>query len=137
MFERILVGTDGSESATRAVAKAVELARRDGAELIVVHAHPDPNVGYALASDVSPTLERVKAIMNEIETKLAADINVRTVVRQGDAASVLLDVAEEEKAGLIVVGNKGMTGTRRFLVGSVPNRVSHHAECDVLVVHTT
>lgn len=137
MFERILVGTDGSESATRAVAKAVELARRDGAELIVVHAHPDPNVGYALANDVSPTLERVKAIMNEIETKLAADINVRTVVRQGDAASVLLDVAEEEKAGLIVVGNKGMTGTRRFLVGSVPNRVSHHAECDVLVVHTT
>jgi nucleotide-binding universal stress UspA family protein len=50
---------------------------------------------------------------------------------------VLLDIAEEEGAGLIVVGNKGMAGTRRFLVGSVPNRVSHHATCDVLIVHTT
>lgn len=137
MFEKILVGTDGSESATRAVGRAVEIARQDGAELIVVHAHPDPNVGYALADDESPSLDRAREIVRDIETKHAADINVRTIVREGEAAGVLLDVAEEEKVGLIVVGNRGMAGAKRFLQGSVPNRVSHHAECDVLIVHTT
>ena len=137
MFERILVGTDGSDSATRAVERAVAIAREDGAELIVVHAHPDPNIGYALADDVSPDIERAHAIVRDIENKHAADANVRTIVREGEAAGVLLDVAAEEKVGLIVVGNKGMSGTRRFLQGSVPNRVSHHAECDVLIVHTT
>ena len=137
MFEKILVGTDGSESATRAVARAVEIAKQDSAELVVVHAHGDPNVGYALADETSPSLERATQIVRDTETKRAADIAVRTIVREGDAASVLLDVAEEEKVGLIVVGNKGMSGTRRFLQGSVPNRVSHHARCDVLIVHTT
>ncbi|MEA2452789.1 MAG: hypothetical protein QOG04_1499 [Actinomycetota bacterium] len=136
MFGKILVGTDGSESATRAVGRAVEIAKQDGAELIVVHAHPDPNVGYALADDESPNLDRAREIVHAIENKHAADINVRTIVREGEAAGVLLDVADEEKVGLIVVGNKGMAGARRFLQGSVPNRVSHHAECDVLIVHT-
>jgi nucleotide-binding universal stress UspA family protein len=137
MFDRVLVGTDGSESATRAVARAVEIAKKDGAELVVVHAHGDPNVGYALAGENSPSIERANEIIRETETKHAADIAVRTIVREGEAASVLLDVADEEKVGLIVVGNKGMSGTRRFLQGSVPNRVSHHARCDVLIVHTT
>ncbi len=137
MFEKILVGTDGSDSATRAVARAVAIAKQNGAELVVVHAHGDPNVGYALAGETSPSIERATEIVRDTETKRAADIAVRTIVREGDAASVLLDVAEEEKAGLIVVGNKGMSGTRRFLQGSVPNPVSHHARCDVLFGHTT
>jgi len=137
MFDRILVGTDGSESATKAVARAVEIAKQDGAELVVVHAHGDPNVGYALADDNSPSIERSNRIVRDVEAKHAPDIAVRTIVREGEAASVLLDVAEEERVGLIVVGNKGMAGARRFLQGSVPNRVSHHARCDVLIVHTT
>jgi len=137
MFGKILVGTDGSESATRAVTRATDLARLDGAELIVVHAHPDPNVGYALADEASPEIDRARSIVRDVENKHAADVNVRTIVREGEAAGVILDVAEEEKVDLVVVGNKGMSGTRRFLQGSVPNRVSHHAECDVLIVHTT
>jgi nucleotide-binding universal stress UspA family protein len=62
---------------------------------------------------------------------------VETVARQGDAADAIIDVAEEQAADLIVVGNKGMTGAKRFLLGSVPNRVSHHAPCSVLIVRTT
>ena len=54
----------------------------------------------------------------------------------GDAADAILDVAEEQRADLIVVGNKGMTGAKRFLLGSVPNKVSHHAPCSVLIVRT-
>jgi len=136
MYSKVVVGTDGSESATRAVARAVELARSVGAELIVVHAHADTSVGYGLSSEESPPVDRGKGILDEAESRHAADIAVRTILRKGDAAESLLDVAEEEAADLIIVGNRGMTGARRFL-GSVPNRVSHHATCDVLVVHTT
>ena len=62
---------------------------------------------------------------------------VQTHAREGDPADAILDVAEEVKADLIVVGNKGMTGARRFLLGSVPNKVSHHAPCSVIIVRTT
>ena len=56
---------------------------------------------------------------------------------EGDPAEGILSVAEETKADLIVVGNKGMTGARRFLLGSVPNNISHHAPCSVIIVRTT
>jgi nucleotide-binding universal stress UspA family protein len=62
---------------------------------------------------------------------------VETFARQGDAADAILDVAEEQRTDLIVVGNRGMTGAKRFLLGSVPNKVSHHAPCSVLIVRTT
>src|SRR3990170_2789696 len=136
MYTKIVVGTDGSESATRAIARAVEVARSAGAELVVVHAHPEANVGYGLSGENYPEIQRGKEILAEAESRHAADIAVRTVLRKGEAADSLLDVAEEEAADLIIVGNKGMAGARRFVVGSVPNRVSHHARCDVLIVHT-
>lgn len=60
-----------------------------------------------------------------------------THARKGDPADAILDVAQEQDAALIVVGNKGMTGTRRLLLGSVPNNVAHHAPCSVLIVRTT
>ena len=66
-----------------------------------------------------------------------AGAEVRTHARQGDPADALLDVAEELGADVIVVGNKGMTGAKRFLLGSVPNKVSHHAPCSVLIIRTT
>ena len=66
-----------------------------------------------------------------------AGVEVQTIARQGEPADAILDVAEEQNADLIVVGNKGMTGAKRFLLGSVPNKVSHHAPCSVLIVRTT
>ena len=66
-----------------------------------------------------------------------AGIKVNTHPREGDPADAILDVAEETGADLVVVGNKGMTGARRFLLGSVPNKVSHHAPCGVYIVRTT
>ena len=63
--------------------------------------------------------------------------DVETFARQGDAADAILDVAEEQGCDLIVVGNRGMTGAKRFLLGSVPNKISHHAPCSVLIVRTT
>ena len=62
---------------------------------------------------------------------------VETHARQGDAADAILDVAEERRSDLIIVGHRGTSGAKRFLLGSVPNKVSHHAPCSVLIVRTT
>ena len=81
--------------------------------------------------DVDATLEDAAEVAKE------DGVAVEVHARQGDPADAILDVAEETKADLIVVGNKGMTGARRFLLGSVPNKVSHHAPCSVLIIRTT
>jgi nucleotide-binding universal stress UspA family protein len=65
-----------------------------------------------------------------------AGVRVETHARPGDPADVLVDVAEEVGADLLVIGNRGMTGVKRFVLGSVPNKVSHHAPCSLLIVDT-
>jgi nucleotide-binding universal stress UspA family protein len=81
--------------------------------------------------DVDATLEEAAEIAR------AAGVPVELYARQGDAADAILDVAEERNADLVIVGNKGMTGAKRFLLGSVPNRISHHAPCSVLIIRTS
>ena len=147
MFARIVVGTDGSETAKRAVHEAAELAKKTGASLDVVSAF-DPVPASRLReerleapSDIEHAVnphEDVNAILAEAEQEVSGTgVEVRTFARQGEPADAILDVAEELNADLIVVGNKGMTGAKRFLLGSVPNKVSHHAPCSVLIIRTT
>ncbi len=148
MFATILVGTDGSETATVAVSHAIELAGELRARLLVVSAYePVSNVRlrreridtpHDLEWMVNPR-EDVLAVLDEAaESARSGGVGeVETFARQGDAADAILDVAEERGCDLIVVGNKGMTGAKRFLLGSVPNKVSHHAPCSVLIVRTT
>lgn len=141
MFGKILVGTDGSDTASTAVAHAAELAATTGAELIVVSAYAtpkaDPGSTFGAAVPYAGP-EIARSILADAEKRLSgAAAKVRTVMREGDPADAICDVAEEEGADLIVIGNRGMTGTKRFLLGSVPNNVSHHAPCSVLIVHTT
>jgi nucleotide-binding universal stress UspA family protein len=141
MFSKILVGTDGSETGGRAVEQAAELAKSQGAELIVLHAAPTrsavPDMGYMAAVDPGPVIEEGRRLLADVQAKHVDDARVRTLLREGDAAEAILDAAEEEGADLIVVGNRGMRGAKRFLLGSVPNRVAHHSPCSVLIVHTT
>jgi len=148
MFSRIIVGTDGSETAAEAVRQATELAQQGDARLDIVTAYePIPqqrlkeeareapgDVQYEIGprEDVNLTLENAAG-----EAKKQGVSEVQTHAREGDPADAILDVAEEVKSDLIVVGNKGMTGARRFLLGSVPNKVSHHAPCSVIIVRTT
>ena len=148
MFASIVVGTDGSETATTAVRYAIDLARELGARLQIVSAY-EPVSEHRLRSarvEVPPDLQwivnphdQVIAMLEESRRDaLGAGLTeVETYARQGDAADAILDVAEEQRSDLIVVGNNGMTGAKRFLLGSVPNKVSHHAPCSVLVVRTT
>ena len=147
MFGSIVVGTDGSDTAKEAVRQAVELARSLGAELLLVSAYqPVSRVSVNRETAEMPddaqwmvsAREDVASLLAEAaQTAEEAGVPVQTFPRQGDPADAILDVAEERDADLIVVGNKGMTGAKRFLLGSVPNKVSHHAPCSVLIIRTT
>jgi nucleotide-binding universal stress UspA family protein len=147
MFQSIVVGTDGSDTARKAVSEAVELAKALGASIELVSAY-EPVPAHRLREEsraapddlqwmVNPR-EDVDATLREAGEEVEeAGVTVRTYAREGDPADAILDVAEERGADLIVVGNKGMTGAKRFLLGSVPNKVSHHAPCSVLIIRTT
>ena len=147
MFDRIVVGTDGSETATEAVRTSIELAKLTDARLEIVSAYePVPQArlkeeGEGISGDVQHVInprEDVQFVLDKAAGEAKkAKVNVVTHPREGDPADAILDVAEENKADLILVGNKGMTGARRFLLGSVPNNISHHAPCGVMIVRTT
>jgi nucleotide-binding universal stress UspA family protein len=147
MFSSIVVGTDGSDTAKKAVAAAVDLAKQIGASLDIVSAYePVPQSRLREEARQAPEdmqwminpREDVEATLRDAAEELEeAGIEVEIFAREGDPADAILDVAEERGADLIVVGNKGMTGAKRFLLGSVPNKVSHHAPCSVLIVRTT
>jgi nucleotide-binding universal stress UspA family protein len=147
MFSSIVVGTDGSETAKEAVRQATSLAKDLGATLYLVSAYePVPSgrlrqeakeVPDDLAWMVNPREDVEATLSDAADEAKEAGVDVTTFARQGDPADAILDVAEEKNSDLIVVGNKGMTGAKRFLLGSVPNKVSHHAPCSVLIIRTT
>ena len=146
MLSRIVVGTDGSDTASAAVTLALELARANGATLHLVTAYKDPSTTVAVAhagavavADVGINLLEVKAACEEIlaeAAKRAEGVPVETHAVAGGAADAMVSVAEGVGADLIVVGSKGMQGARR-LIGSVPNSVAHRAPCHVLIAKTT
>lgn len=145
-YRSIVVGTDGSDTATEAVRHAAKLAAACEATLTIVTGFtPDPQ-GVARAQQEAPddikwritdsaaAEEKVEAACREARAVGAGDVHWRT--GDGDPAGVLIDAAEATAADVIVVGSKGMASPARFILGSVPNKVSHHAPCDVLIVHT-
>lgn len=122
MFSRILVATDGSATATRAVDRAVEVAAASGASLAVLCAGPDAR------SVVDAEVARLEG----------SGLTVEPLAAGGDAAAAIVEAAEAGGYDLVVVGNVGMTGPRRFFtLGSVPNKVSHSLACSLLIVRTT
>jgi nucleotide-binding universal stress UspA family protein len=148
MIASIVVGTDGSETADKAVREAGELAAQLGATMEIVSAYEpvgrqrlreearqvpqDMQWMVTAREDVEVTLREAAETLKDMGVK---EVNVHA--REGDPADAILDVAEERGSDLIVVGNKGMSGAKRFLLGSVPNKVSHHAPCSVLIIRTT
>ena len=147
MIASIVVGTDGSDTASEAVRQATALAERLGAKVHLVSAYePVPEARLreereGVPGDVEWTInprEDVNSTLGDAAQGLRDQgIDVEMHPREGDPADAILDVAEEQEADLIIVGNKGMTGAKRFLLGSVPNKVSHHAPCSVMIIRTT
>lgn len=147
-YASIVVGTDGSETAGRAVAQAAELAAAEGSRLVIVTAYTP---GQARTAEVAPDgvpddlrhvlTDRVQAeALAHRSREAAADTGAAKVTIQaveGEPAEVLLEVAKDFAADLIVVGSKGLTSHAHFILGSVAASVAHHAPCDVLIAHTT
>lgn len=149
-YSSVVVGTDGSATAERAVRAAAELTAGAGAELLVVCSYasePGPDdpgprsLGSPIAVPPPPDDRRARAEQAaERGRALAAEAGVEAVVaraQEGVASHVLLAAAREVGADLIVVGSRGMSGPARFTIGSVAGAVSHEAPCDVLIFHTT
>ena len=145
MFRAIVVGTDGSTTAGEAVRRAKALAEAFGADLHVVNAYKPP--ALVMATTAEPGLmpsalveweaaasEDARRLLDTVaEGLIGVGASVTTHAVAAHPAAAILSVAQAVGADLIVVGNRGMQGTRRVL-GSVPNHISHHAPCDVLVV---
>ena len=150
MYERIVVGTDGSAAANIAVDTAIELARLTGAALYVVHARKVVST-YQMAAaaetgvvplDVTASnaavLEDGRRICDDVVGRArSVGVEAEGHCVGGDAADALIRVAGDVKADLVVVGNRGMSGKRRLVLGSVPNKVSHHCPASLLIVDTS
>jgi nucleotide-binding universal stress UspA family protein len=139
---QILVGTDGSATADAAVRRAAEAAVTAGARLHIVTAVDGP--AQKAAEPLPAELDwaatpgrRADEILRRAAAMVDPVVDVELHSRPGDAADVLVGLADELHADLIVVGNKGMYGVGGYVRPSVPNRVSHRARCDVLIVATT
>ena len=123
-YERILVGTDGSSTAAKAVERAVTVAASSGASLTIFSAGK-PERGERVVAD-------------EAARHAGSGVTIDTKVVDVDPVSGLIDEAKAGGFDLLVMGNKGMTGvTRFFRLGSVPNKVTHHLPCSLLIVKTT
>lgn len=148
-YQTVVVGTDGSESSLRAVARAGALAGACGATLVIACAYlpaEDDDRQLAQAQDAlrddayqvvgsHPAEDTVRTAQERASISGAKD--VRTVAVVGSPVEALLDVVRREKADLLVVGNRGLAGIKGRLLGSVPADATRRSQCDVLVVHTT
>jgi nucleotide-binding universal stress UspA family protein len=145
LIKSIVVGTDGSETAKQAVKEATELAKAVDAQLHVVTGY-DPKEGRRVqaagagaesaAWSQTPDAGAQSLLEEAAAVARTQGVEPHTHACNEDPADALIRIAEENDADVILVGNKGMTGSRRFLLGSVPNKVSHHAPCSVFIVRT-
>jgi nucleotide-binding universal stress UspA family protein len=139
-MDSIVVGTDGSPNAEAAVRRAAKLAKSEGDRVHLVAAYSDRS-SFSEAISSSAKREPVdlrnvaESVLARAEAELEAQgIEVVTHARAGEPAHVLLEIAEEQGADLIVVGARGLTSFQRFLLGSVSGKLAHHASCSLLIV---
>ena len=124
MYQKIIVGTDGSKTAAKAVDRAVEVAKAAGASLTIFSAAPKAKGDKVVAAEAARHANSGGTIYADVV--------------DGEPVGAIIDAARAGGYDLLVMGNRGMTGVTRFLrLGSVPNKVSHHLPCSLLIVKTT
>jgi nucleotide-binding universal stress UspA family protein len=144
MIQTVAVGTDGSETASKAVDFAFDVAEKFGAKVVICSSYKpvtEDRVRQAqkdapedIQWSINPTQEVDSNLGAAADQARARGLQTVTEAREGDPADVLCDIAEAHGADLLVVGNRGM---QRRVLGSVPNSVSHKAPCSVVIVKTT
>jgi nucleotide-binding universal stress UspA family protein len=143
MFRKVVAGTDGSPRAERAVQEAIDLCKSEGAQLYLVAAFGESARHWeSLQSSHDVTVVNMSSVAESVlmrQARHAEEQGVEGVdwgAREGDPAEAIIDAATSEGADVIVIGNKGITGRKRFLLGSVPEKVVRHASCSVMIVNT-
>jgi nucleotide-binding universal stress UspA family protein len=139
-MKTVVLGTDGSPGAESAVRKLIELGRGSGATVHLVCAYPAPSAleRIGMTARQEPTDLRGVAydVLARDERRLAeAGFSVEKHAREGEPANAIIDVAADAKADLVVVGARGSTGLRRFVIGGVASKLSHHSPTSLLIVH--
>jgi nucleotide-binding universal stress UspA family protein len=144
MIQTVAVGTDGSETANKAVDFAFDVAEKFGAKVVICSSYKpvtEDRVRQAqkdapedIQWSINPTQEVDSNLTAAADRAKSRGLQTVTEAREGDPADVLCDIAEAHGADLLVVGNRGM---QRRVLGSVPNSVSHKAPCSVVIVKTT
>jgi nucleotide-binding universal stress UspA family protein len=140
MATSIVVGTDGSEPAERALDEAIAVALRDGASLHIVTAFPDPAIiREQITSSAKTESVNLSEVADSVLSRAARraeekGVKAETHARESDPAAAIIEIADAQKADLIIVGSRGLSGIQRFLMGSVSSKVSAHAQTNVLIV---
>ena len=138
-MDAIVVGTDGSTGAEAAVQKVIELVRGTGATVHLVCAYPGRSSLQRIGMTARQESVDLRGVAGDVlaraERRLKeAGFAIEKHAREGDPAHTILDVAGEQHADLIVVGARGNTGLRRFMLGSVAAKLAHHAPSSLLIV---
>ena len=140
VFNTVVVGTDGSDTANKAATQAIDLAKESGGSIHIVSAYKPQEMRAGGDEEFEKSLDSVDLAESLVSDWAArarvAGVAVDTHIGTGSPADLICRIAGQVNADLIVVGNKGMTGARRVL-GSVPNSVAHKAPCSVLILSTT
>jgi nucleotide-binding universal stress UspA family protein len=144
MIQTITVGTDGSDTASKAVDFALDVAEKFGAKVVVASSYrpvsedrlrrEQKDAPEDIQWSINPTEDVDNALRAVEEKARSRGLDVVSEAREGDPADVLCDIAEQHDSDVLVVGNKGM---QRRVLGSVPNSISHKAPCSVIIVKTT
>lgn len=135
MFSKILVATDGSGSATRAVNLGAKIAKAAGATLYAISVYAPGEASNPLAGARMSGVDAAKGLLEDVVKHHGGDIDIETEALPGDPADVIVSEAKRHGIDLIIVGDRGMTGAKH-VIGSVPNTISHQAPCHVLLAHT-
>jgi len=141
VYEHLVVGTDGSPTAGEAVRQAATLAKSFDARLTIFSAYQPIDPTKAVVPDnesweITSAAHAEEVVHAGAATAREVHGNVASRTDPGDPADAIIRFAKESGVDLIVVGSVGMTTAKRFLLGSVPNKISHHAPCDVIIVRT-
>ncbi len=143
-YKRILVPLDGSGWSQRALPHAVDIARANGSEIILLHVFRPPAADYADTIILAGQEGQIQQLREALEQKLASianelkneNIPVLTQVIEGlGVAGAICDYVKEEKIDLVVMSTHGRTGLARFLLGSVAHKVMEGIEVPVLLIH--
>ncbi len=138
MYRTIVAGTDGSETAAVAIRRAAELAKSMGAALhLVTGLEPRFEDPLPVGDEPDRGTAAEDVVRKAAESLADVGVEITTHAKVGEGAAAVVDVAEDVGADLIVVGNRGVSSPKRFLLGSVPTKIAHYAPCSVLIVRTT